>query len=144
MLRPYTNLSYRSVNLTGVKAIIHGTYHSESVCIGRAKEECRKDNKYIYSLDEIIKIDQPYSILYLLKRCAEKKIPVFLAPCDRAKAAYGTTANAVEEGALYIADVTIEAAYAKAVLGCALGKEGSDLEEFLKQSINYEIKSQMG
>lgn len=144
MLRPYTNLNYDVINLESVKTVIHGTYHSESVCIGRIKDECREDNKYIYSFEEIIEADQPYSILYLLKRCAEKEIPVFLAPCDKNSAAYGTTANALEKGALYIADITIEAAYAKAVLGCALGKQGSGLTDFLNKSINGEIKSKMG
>ena len=82
MLHPYTNLNYTTVNLAGRKIIIHGTYHSESVCIGRAKEKCKKEGKEIYRLEEIIEIDKPYSILFLIKECKKLNIPVILAPCN--------------------------------------------------------------
>lgn len=133
MLHPYTNLNYTTVNLKCRKIIIHGTYHSESVCIGRAKEKCKKEGKESYKLKEIIKIDKPHSILYLIKKCKKRNIPVILAPCDTHNASYGTTHNACEEGAVPIGSstVTIESVYAKAVLGCALGKKGEDLVAFL-------------
>ncbi len=138
MIRPYTNLNYRRIDLEGVKTVIHGTYHSESVCIGRAKDTYKDDKKY-YSLEEITDVDQPYSILYLLKVCKNANIPVFLAPCNKSSAAYGTTENALSEGALNIANITLEAAYAKAVLGCALKKSGSEMDTFMNTGINYEL-----
>lgn len=142
MLMPYTNLDYRAVNLKGVKAIVHGTYHSESVCIGRPMQEFRtKPERNNYKLEEIAKKDRYYSILYLLKKCDEKNVPVFLTPCDIDSANYGTTANACIGGAIPIGSsvVTVEAVYAKAVLWCALRDENSSLESFLKQSINCEF-----
>ncbi len=143
MLHPYTNLNYDAINLEGRKLIIHGTYHSESVCIGRVKEECKKadgKDKDAYKLEEIMEIDKPYSILYLLEKCKKLNIPVLLVPCDIDNANYGTTYNAYVEGAVPIGSstVTIESVYAKAVLGCSLGKEGDDLTDFLQQSINHE------
>lgn len=143
ILHPYTNLNYSAINFEGRKAIIHGTYHSESVCIGRAKEECKPDgtDRDDYKIEEITDTDKPYSILYLLAKCQMLNIPVFLTPCDKETAKYGTTANACIEGAIPIGSsvVTIEAVYAKAVLWCALRNEKPDLESFLKQSINFEF-----
>ena len=138
MIRPHTDLDYSHFDLDGVKTVIHGTYHSESVCIGRPKDRYKKEEKY-YSLEEIMDKDKPYSILYLLKKCEERKIPVFLAPCNRETAAYGTTENAVEMGALCVADITLEAAYAKAVLGIALGKTDSEMNDFLNNGIDHEF-----
>ena len=143
MLRPYTNLKYSAVKLCRFGAVIHGTYHSESVCIGRASDKARKGERAPdnYKLSDIVKKDKPYSILYLLKKCRRKNIPVFLAPCDEKNARYGTTANARNAGALPIgsSDITLEAAYAKAVLWFALKKEKPELKEFLGQEINFEF-----
>ena len=144
MIKPYTNLDYSAINLNRVKAIIHGTYHSESVCIGRPMQKYRtKPERDDYKLEEITKTDKIHSILYLLKQSCAKNIPVFLAPCDSKNAKYGTTANACHAGAIPVesSDVTIEAIYAKAILGCALGKKGAELINFLlNDSINHEFK----
>ena len=143
MLHPYTNLNYATINLDGRRVIIHGTYHSESVCIGRAIETCKSERtgRDDYSLEEIIEIDRPYSILYLLKKCNELNIPVVLVPCDTNNAKYGTTANACIAGALPIGSsvATIEAIYAKAILWCTLKKEKPELSAFLDQHINFEF-----
>ena len=127
LLQPYTNLNYASVNLEGVKAVVHGTYHSESVCIGRANEKCRASGKAQedYELSDIVNEDRPYSILYLLEECDKRGIPVILAPCDKETAMYGTTANACKRGAIPVgrSDVTLEATYAKTVLRYSLENE---------------------
>jgi len=143
LLRPYTGLDYSSLKLDGVKAVVHGTYHSESVCIGRATKEAReeKSSSEDLHLEDIVDSDKPYSILYLLDECRNRSIPVFLAPCDGNNAKYGTTANACKAGAIPIgcSNITVEAAYAKAVLGCALGLDREELTAFLGESINYEF-----
>lgn len=143
ILHPYTNLNYTTINFKGRKIVVHGTYHSESVCIGRAKEECKKKGKESFKLEEIIEIDKPYSILYLTEECKKLNIPVILAPCDTENASYGTTHNACKEGAIPIGSstVTIESIYAKAVLGCALKIENPKLIDFLKKHINLEFDS---
>lgn len=143
MLHPYTNLNYAALRLEGRRIVVHGTYHSESVCIGRAKETCKVEGKDRddYRLQEILDVDKPYSILYLLDKCKAFNIPVFLAPCDKDHAKYGTTANACIAGAIPLGSsvVTIEAAYAKAVLWCALEHEKPEAKAFLAQSINFEF-----
>lgn len=140
LIRPHTGLDYSEINLEGKRIVIHGTYHSESVCIGRhiyGKAVDKKEEKH-YCLDEIIEKDRRYSILYLLEECSKKGIPVFLAPCDKDAAAYSTTANAIFRGAIPLKGITLEAAYAKAVLGCFLGKQGDEFDDFMSTPINGE------
>lgn len=142
LIRPCTGLNYSEIKLRGKKLVIHGTYHSESVCIGRNIYGKVKESKSIkekkYCLNEIIKKDRRYSILYLLKKCGKKKIPVFLAPCDRDAAGYSTTHNAIDKGAIPMKGITLEAAYAKAVLASFLGKQGKELIDFMLADVNGE------
>ncbi len=139
MLFPHTGLNYERVSLEGVCAVIHGTYHSESVCIGRPTDEVRASSeKRVHCLEEIRKEDRPYSILSLLSRCEQKNIPVIIAPCNISTAGYGTTFNACEKGAHPLAGITLEAAYAKAVLACALDLKGNEFLKFMEKSINFE------
>ena len=135
-IQPHTGLCYDNVNLSDVRAIVHGTYHSESVCIGRA-EDPEKVGRL--ALSDIKEEDRPYSVLSLLERCEEKGISVFLAPCSRDNFRYGTTANALYCGALPISDTTFETAYIKTLVGCSLGKTKKELERFLCGSINHEF-----
>jgi len=136
VIYPHTGLCYDSINLSGVRAIVHGTYHSESVCIGRAEDPEKVGH---LSLSDIKEEDRPYSVLSLLERCKEKGISVFLAPCSRDNFRYGTTANALYCGALTISDTTLETAYVKTLVGISLGKTGKELERFLYASINHEF-----
>ncbi len=136
LLMPHTGLSYAALRLEDYFAVVHGTYHSESVCIGRAADPEKKTE--IYTIEQIAPSDRPYSILRLLSDCEERKIPVFLAPCDGEKAKYGTTANAIARGAHPVRDTTLPAAYAKALLGLALGKRGEALCAFFSESLNFE------
>ncbi len=138
MIHPYVNLSYDALNLDGIQAIVHGTYHSESGCIGRAKEP-DKDKNRLLQLEEVEDADRPRSILSLLARCEEKQIPVFLAPCDEENYRYGSTANALHCGASAIPHTTFELAYTKVLIGRSLNKAGDELKAFLKESINHEF-----
>ena len=137
-ISPYTNLRYSNISLDGVCAVVHGTYHSGSVCIGRAKEpDIQKERNLTYG--DVAECDKPYSILGFLDKCKEKDIPLFLAPCDENDYRYGTTANALHCGAWAIPNTTSCLAYAKMVLGCSLGIKGDELRQFASKSINREF-----
>ncbi len=133
LIRPYTNLSYRGLRLRGVRAVVHGTYHTESVCIGRAKNP-DGNKKRSLRLREVAKEDRPFSILTLLARCRRRQIPVILAPCDGESAFYGTTKNALDEGAVGLSRTTLELAYAKSLIGVSLGLRGKALADFLREN----------
>lgn len=124
LITPYVGINYRRFDIEGLSAVVHGTYHSDTVCVGRKKGT------------------EPYgaeSILYLLDRCKERDIPLFLAPCDESAFAYDSTGDALRNGALSIARTTVEAAYTKTLVGVSLGYKGGELLSFLKTDINGEF-----
>jgi len=124
LITPYVGINYKRFCLDGVWAVVHGTYHSDTVCVERKKEE-----------DDYTE----YSILYLLDRCKERDVPLFLAPCDEGAFAYDSTGDALRHGAMGIAGTTVELAYAKVLIGCSLGYKGDALTEFLKKNVNGEF-----
>lgn len=123
LLIPYTGLDYARLSLEGLRAVVHGTYHSDTVCVERKER------------------DEPFgsaSILSLIDRCRAAGIPLFLAPCDKDAYAYVSTGDALDRGASYIPHTTLELAYVKTLVGAALGHDGAALEAFLRAEINHE------
>lgn len=120
---PYVGIDYDAFNLENVKAIVHGSYHSESVCVERKAGE----GAYSHA-----------SILHLLDRCAQAEVPLFVAPCSPAAFKYESTGDALGHGAHFISDMTNEMAYVKVLVGVALGKCGEDLLAFVAGSVNHE------
>lgn len=122
-LMPYVGLDYSVFHLNGIRAVVHGTYHSQSVCVQRSKGVGDYDQA---------------SILHFLDVCKKKNISVFLAPCSPEAFRYESTGDAIRHGAAYIYGMTNEMAYVKTLVGCALGMDGVQLQTFLNTSINYE------
>ncbi|MBR2937733.1 MAG: asparaginase [Oscillospiraceae bacterium] len=120
---PYVGLDYNAFHLEGIRAIVHGTYHSQSVCVERSQGAGEYSSA---------------SILQLIDRCNEKDIPVFLAPCSPEAAKYESTGDAVGHGAGHICKTTNEMAYIKVLVGCALGLNQQALETFVNEDINNE------
>lgn len=110
-IEPYVGLDYAHFSLDGIRAVLHGTYHSCTVAtapVGSA------------------------SLLSLLDRCREKQIPVFLSPCDEHAYTYETTGDALRGGAIAVSKMTPEMTYAKLLVALSLSLSGEDLEQFLK------------
>lgn len=123
-LMPYVGINYDSYDLNGIRAVVHGTYHSETVCVER------KLGAGDYS---------SFSILHLMDRCKEYGIPLFLTPCSPTAYKYESTGDILANGASNISGMTNEMAYVKTLIGCALGFGNKELAEFVNRSINYEI-----
>lgn len=121
---PYVGLNYDQYCLDGIRAVLHGTYHSESICVER------KQGLGSYS---------SFSILSLLDRCRERQIPLFLEPCSETAYHYESTGDALQSGATALWGMTSEMAYCKTLIGCALGLSGEELHAFLQRSINHEM-----
>ena len=119
LITPYVGINYDRFSLDGIKAVVHTTFHSESVCVGD-------------------KSSSPHSVLSLIDRCKEKNIPVFLAPCSLDAYKYESTGKALKGGAHYIENTTIETAYAKVMVGISLGLDGDELAKFVNTPINWE------
>lgn len=122
-LTPYVGMDYTRISLDGVEAIVHETFHSESVCVERS----RKQGAYSGA-----------SVLCLLDACKSRDIPLLLAPCSREAYRYESTGDALENGAHPLYGLTAEMAYVKTLIGCALGLRGDSLVAFCQEEINGE------
>ncbi len=120
---PYVGIDYDNYNLARVSAVVHNTFHSESVCVERSKKQGEVTN---------------LSIISFAERCREHGVDLFLAPCNPLSFAYESTGDALENGALPISGTTFEMAYVKTLVGCSLGLSGKELGEFVNKRVNFE------
>ena len=123
-LHPYTGLDYGRISLDGVKAVLHGTYHSGTFCLQRNTEA------ESYTSD---------SVLYLADRCKERSIPLFAAPCTLGDGQYSSVFDGVHNGGIVPLSMTFECAWAKALLGTSNGLCGDKLVDFMTDTLNSEM-----
>ena len=109
LINPYVGLDYNSVNLSGVSAVVHTTYHSQTVCVD----------------------GDTNSFTEFAKRCKKEGVSLILTPCNENSYSYVSTASALENGVIPVSGMTDEMVYVKTVAGCSLGIKGQELAEFL-------------
>ena len=123
MITPYVGLDYNSFNYSKFSAILHGTYHSGTVCA------------------------EPYesSVLYLMDLCEKENsdIDIFLSPSKNSGEVYDTVRvinshKGKQNGINFLYGCTNEAAYAKLVLAYSLFKNKKDIYNFINTNINFE------
>lgn len=108
-IKPYTGLDYSIYNLENISAVVHGTYHSETVCT----------------------LGDEHSIINFAKKLKERNIPLFLSPCSGGEERYASTDSAIKTENIIPLDVTFESAYARCVLATLLGLNGKDFTLFV-------------
>lgn len=113
-ITPVTGLDYSSYNLSNVSAVVHKTYHSQTVCVEGGRN----------------------SFVEFSERCKKEGVSLILTPCDKKAYSYVSTASALENDVISVSGMTDEMAYVKTVVGCSLGYKGNELNEFLNSSIN--------
>ncbi len=123
-ITPYVGLNYDMLSLKGVKAVVHGTYHSETAC-AEIKEKAEKYGTY--------------SVLSLIDRCNENGIPFIIEPCSEAAFRYESTKHLIEKGAVGVFGMTSETVYIKTLLGVSAGFNNKELTAFLNKNINNEF-----
>ncbi len=121
-ITPYVGINYDNFNLDNISAVVHGTYHSESVCVERSNKQGEFTN---------------FSILNFAKKCNNANVKLFLAPCNESSHAYESTGDALENGILPICGMTREMSYVKTLVGCSL--KNQNLIGFINTSVNSEI-----
>ena len=94
-VRPYVGINYDRINLDGVKAVLHGMYHSSTVNTEG---------------------DGPTSAMSLLRRCNEKGIAFYIFPCKDGEYRYSTTKPLIDAGAKCLYGGTWEEAYVRLLL----------------------------
>ena len=125
MLRivPYVGINYRNFNLRGIRAVLHGTYHSYTLAVDVPKGG-----------------DRAQSVLSLKRRCDRHTppIPLFLEPCNEDAYGYETTGHILRSGARAVCGMTSETTYVKLLVGLSMGLDADALEKFLAGEINLE------
>ncbi len=123
LIQPYVGLRYDRLSVNGALAVVHGTYHSGTVCVERGEA------------------GKPYSersILSLLHRCDAADVPVYIAPSHLGEGQYSSAFDAAAGGAVPLG-MTVECAYAKAVIGVSAGLTGDELTRFMQTEVNSEF-----
>ncbi len=123
-IAPYVGINYNCYNLDSIRAVVHGTYHSDTVCVERSRRKGVTTN---------------FSIIEFARKCAEHNTSLFLAHCNPETYAYESTGDALENGALPISGMTVEMAYVKTLIGVSMGLQGQQLSLFVNTGINNEI-----
>ena len=113
-ITPYVGINYDSFNLRNISAVVHGTYHTQAVCVERSKKQGSFTN---------------HSILHLAQRCREENVHLFLAPCSENAFSYESTGDALENGILPVNGMTNETAYVKILAGCSMNLKKDELIE---------------
>ncbi|MBR6531758.1 MAG: asparaginase [Clostridia bacterium] len=108
-INPVVGMDYNCYNLDGVSAVVHTTYHSETVCVEGGNS----------------------SFAEFAERCKKEGVSVILTPCDKKAYSYVSTAAALKNDVIPVSGMTNEMAYVKAVVGCSLGLCGDALAEFI-------------
>ncbi len=127
LIMPYTGLDYSTFSLSdNISAIVHGTYHSGTICVERTNV-----NESFSS----------HSILWLMDKCSEKNIPLILAPSCLNSDQYSSVYDAAAYSNITILNMTTEAAYMKTVWGASLRLTGDELTDYLKKNVNNEFVS---
>lgn len=124
LIHPYTGLDYSRISLEGVRAVLHTTYHSGTVCTEREKD------------------GEPYStlsVLHLSDRCKEAEIPLFIAPTRLDSDQYSTMYDLHKHAEPTYLCMSVEMAYAKLLVGVSLGLSPEMLVEFAKMNIAGEV-----
>ncbi|MFU8790144.1 MAG: asparaginase [Methylobacter sp.] len=116
MIKPYPGLDYSHFNLDAVDAVLHDLYHSGTACASSEWGE-------------------QHSLVEFIKRCAQHAVPVYLAPALKTADAYQSTRLLMEQGARFIWNMSIEAAYVKLLLAYGNFDDGQKIMDFMAQDI---------
>ena len=131
-VEPYVGLDYSFFNYKNVSAILHGTYHSGTVCSGHFDEE-KEDEK-----------NAPDAISALIQ--ASGDVPIYIAPSDVSGVVYDTVNKVCSEKKEKIAFVngyTTEMLYAKLLVATACPALKADVTSFLSTEYNHELVTQV-
>ena len=115
---PYPGLNYKRISLENVDAILHASYHSQTVCVEN---------------------DSEYSVVYLAQECKKWGIPLFIAPCTISDGQYSSVYDLAENTDAILLDMSFEAAYVKLLLAIGSGITQYDqIKAFVCDEINNE------
>ncbi|MEE1321906.1 MAG: asparaginase domain-containing protein [Acutalibacteraceae bacterium] len=113
---PYVGIDYDFYNLDKLSAVVHNTYHSQTVCVERSKKRGEVSN---------------LSFLTFAEKCKNGGVDLFIAPCNSEAYSYESTSDALDSGAFPVSGMTFETAYVKTLVGASMGLKGEELYKFI-------------
>lgn len=119
MIKPYPSLDYRTINLQHTDAVLHDLYHSGTACTTTQWGE-------------------QHSLIAFIQRCKAENIPVYLAPILYSENAYQSTRELIDNGAIMLWNLSIEAAYTKLLLAYGNFDNVHDIMNFMNTTIANE------
>jgi L-asparaginase len=119
MIKPYPSLDYSQFTLQSVDAVLHDLYHSGTACATSQWGE-------------------QHSLVEFIKRCKADNISVYLAPARYSEDAYQSTRVLIEQGAIMLWNLSIEAAYVKLLLAVSNFNDKQHIVDFMNTSLANE------
>lgn len=119
MIKPYPSLDYRSINLQQTDAVLHDLYHSGTACATTQWGE-------------------QYSLVEFIQRCTAQNITVYLAPAIYSEDAYQSTRLLIEQGAIVLWNLSIEAAFVKLILAYSNYNDPQQIIDFMNTTLANE------
>lgn len=119
LIKPYPGLDYRTINLQQTDAILHDLYHSGTACATTQWGE-------------------QYSLIAFIHRCKAENISVYLAPAIYSEDAYQSTRQLIEQGAIVLWNLSIEAAFVKLLLAYSNFNSQQQIVDFMNTTIANE------
>ena len=127
LLHPYVGLRYDIFDCARFAAVLHGTYHSGTACIGEGET---------YDV---------FSVRYLLDACAATDTAVYLSPSVTTGEVYDTVRVIAEHGNVrFLYGTTLETAYAKLLLLYAVCEDAREIAGALAVDWNFETIAKRG
>ena len=118
LLTPYPGFNYEKICLDHIKAVVHGTFHSGTVCVHPEGKN---------------------SLIDFAKRCANKDIPLFISPSKLDSNQYDSVFHLCKNTNVTLLNIPTHTAYTKAIFGISIGLENENLVEFMKTELSYEM-----
>ena len=119
VVHPYTGLDYTHIDLHNIHVVLHGTYHSGTVCA--------------------LNNASPYSVFPFAERCRQKGIPLFVAPCVLNEEQYASAHGLFANSSAIPLPMTLPAAYGKVLTALACGIPREELTAFMRHGVNGEL-----
>lgn len=124
LIMPYVNIDYSAYDYKKFSAVLHGTYHAGTACMGAKNEK--------------------NTISYLIDKCDEYGVDMYFSPAKKTGEMYETAHfiknHTAKNGAKikFLYGATNETTYAKLQLAYSVCDK-SDIEEFLNTECNFEF-----
>ncbi len=138
MITPYVGLSYSAFDYSKFSAILHGTYHSGTLCAKESTDTQKfGENSILSMIDYMIDTNSPKDVFICPSKLGGEvyeTIPIIANHRkDEIRNKFSDIMNVV-----FMYGTTLETAYAKLVIAYSLFESKKDITNFLSEEINFE------